>query len=87
MSEEQRPTDGHSPITPQLEKDLEVVRKIIYQETGVVPDQVLKLTGGDINHVFHCRSKNNQWVIQPWKNIHRVAQENIKNLKKISDSS
>ena len=43
---------------------MEVVRNIIQQETGIVPDQVLKLRGGDINQVFHCRLKNNQCVIK-----------------------
>ena len=48
MSEEQRSTDGHSPITPQLERDLEVVRKIVSVTMGVL----LILVAGFAYNIF-----------------------------------
>ena len=79
------------PDTYTSKKELEEKINYCIEDMAYKPPELLSQY-----FTFYCNmiipflpkdKKNNQWVIQPWENIHKVAQENIKNFKKISGSS
>ena len=43
---------------------LKYISEIIHHETGIKPQFLKKLNGGDINQVYHCITENNQFVVK-----------------------
>jgi len=67
---------------------LEAVRQIIHQETGSIPEKVRTLKGGDINQVFHCLFRNQQFVIKlnNAKQYPKMFEKESKGLQLLSQS-
>ena len=79
------------PDTYTSKKELEEKINYCIEDMAYKPPELLSQY-----FTFYCNiiipflpkdKKNNEWVIKPWENIHKVAQENIKNFKKISSSN
>ena len=43
---------------------MKYIAEIIQYETGDKPQFLKKLNGGDINQVYHCITKKNQFVVK-----------------------